>query len=97
MGGTEAVSARPIRAQDIRNYVSFVPDRSVAPDGGLMPCLDVVFADIFSSSFYSICNRIVHIANSERCYFLPCAYFYYEVVRNYDVTERFLINDVSIQ
>ena len=58
--------------------------------------LDVIFAGVVlfqkihsASLFYCICNRTVHTANPEHCYFVPFAYFYYEILRNYNVTERF--------
>ena len=55
--------------------------------------LVVIFAGVIllqkirsASSFYCICNRTVHTANPEHCYFVPCTY---KVARNYNVTQRF--------
>ena len=68
-------------------YLSYCFDIN---DLGVIFACVVLFQKIRSdSSFYCICNRTVHTANSEHCYFVPCAYFYYEIVQNYDVTERF--------
>ena len=58
--------------------------------------MDVIFAGVVlfqkirsAISFYCICNRTVHTANPEYCYYVPCAYFLLRGCTELDVTERF--------